>query len=166
MSVLLVAPPEELGRKILRRLVAQDDQVRVIEPAGGRAAMWRELGAFVAAGDVDPDLIERAARNVRTAVFFAPPTTEVLDAVKVAGVGRIVLCSSRPAPAALDDIAASGLDYVVLVIPRVRRRSELVAEAIDAADDLPGAVRTTVDLRRREALEHLGISAGYGRPDR
>jgi hypothetical protein len=166
LSILLIAPPEELGRAVVERLIAQDDEVRVLEPSGDRAGVWRDLGAFVATGQVTEDLVERAAYNVRTIVVFAPSMLEgLIESAKLARVGRVVVTLERPSSEVLDRLAGSELDFVVLVTGRLRRRTlEHAAEAIDAADDLPGEPRMTVDLRRRDARSLLRLSEEYERP--
>jgi hypothetical protein len=166
VSILLIAPPEELGRAVVERLIAQDDEVRVLEPAGDRAGAWRDLGAFVATGQVSEDLVERAAYNVRTIVVFAPSMLEgIIESARLARVGRLVVIVERPSSEVLDRLADSDLDFVVLVTGRLRRRMlERAAEAIDAADDLPGEPRMAVDLRSRDARSLLRLSEEYERP--
>jgi hypothetical protein len=166
MSVLLIAPPADLGRVVVERLIAQDDEVRVVEPCEDRVEGWRDLGAFVAAGQVNEDLVERAAHNVRTIVVFASSLiSDVVASAQLAGVGRVVLVAERTRADDVDELAGSGLEFVVIVTGRLRRRTlNRVAEAIDAADDLPGEPRATVDVRDRGAASRLRISAEYEKP--
>lgn len=163
MSVLLVAPPEDLGRILVERLLGQDDDVRVIEPLSDRKASWRELGAHVAGGEISADLVERAGQNVRTVVIFgSTEPTEILEGARNARVDRVVLCAGKPDPATLEGIEGSDLDYVILVTGRLRRRNlAAVAAAIDAADDLPGGPRMVVDLRSRAARNQLKLNEEF-----
>lgn len=166
MSVLLVRPSGHLGPAVIDRLTSQGDVVRVIEGDASAAARWRELGAFVAQGsEADSDLVERAAQDVRTVVVFedAQASIEaVLEGAALAGVDRLVLCTSEPSEVALTRVRASRMDYVVLRTgrPGLWRRAQRpgsTAEAIDAADDLGGHPRVEVDLRDAGGRRTLGI---------
>jgi TrkA-N domain len=166
MSILLVAARGPVGVALVERLVAEGDDVRVVEGDAAAAARWRELGAHVAAGrPYDADLVERAAQGVRTLVIAGEiddPGAAIAGAV-AAGVGRIVwLTSGRGRnPSAF---SGAGLDYVVLTVPAPRwpRRSGLapaaIAEAVDAADDLAGNPRLELDLGAADAWARLGLS--------
>jgi uncharacterized protein YbjT (DUF2867 family) len=168
MSLLLIAPPHELGGVLIERLISEDDEVRVIEPRPDRAQTWRDLGAHVAAGPIDADLVERAAYNTRTVVVFdAAELREILEGVLNAGVGRLVMCTPRLDRGAIELIAQAGVDYVALASGRFRRRSaDEVAAAIDAADDLQGEPRLTVDLTSRDGRAHLGLTEASGKRGR
>jgi predicted dinucleotide-binding enzyme len=172
MSILLIRAGGRIGETLARRLRAEDDEVRVVEPAGEAADAWRELGVKVAPGrDDDADLIERAAQGVRTAVVFdgeSGPAGDVIEhvvaGIAAAGVERVILCARRPDQMVVDAVRRSGLDYVVLSVGRglLLRKSasdEDVAEAIDAADDLAGSPRLELDLTRKESWSALGLSS-------
>jgi hypothetical protein len=168
VSILLVAPPMELGRILIERLVAQDDAVRIIEPRAERAPEWRALGAHVAAGELDADLVERAAQNVRTVVVFETDQLPVVvEGAENAGVTRIVVCTYRARDPILGRLNESKLDFIVLATGRSRRRHlGLVAEAIDAADDLPGSPRLILEVRSADARSLLRLTAETGKRDR
>ncbi len=157
MSVLLVGFEGEEASAVIRRLLGQGDQVRLVEPDRFAAQTWRDHGAFVAAGDpADDDLIERAAYESRTVVLFDRARPGVIEAViagaRMAGVGRIVLIVGDGGGEAAATLVASGFSHVIVVLPkksllgRERITSERLAEAIDASDDLAGEPRLTVDL--------------------
>jgi Trk K+ transport system NAD-binding subunit len=167
MSVLLVGATGELGAEVVARLVGQGDDVRVVEPDADEAAMFKELGAFVARGDPhDDDLLERAATNVRTVVAFATGSraTQVVDAVarvaRTGSVDRLVLYASKGAPEAVRRLGGGALDFIVLTGPRGMRRrigTADIAAAIDAADDLAGSHRLVLDLGDAGAWKVLGL---------
>jgi hypothetical protein len=173
VSVLLIGFDAELGGALIRRLIAQDDEVRVIEADEHAAARWRSLGAHVATGEItDSDLIERAAEGVRTLVLFegeAAAMEPIIEGATSARVDRLVLCSSGPREDAMAFIRASHIDYVVLRTEVGRRRfwggrnqalsHEVIAEAIDAADDLAGEPKLDLDLRQPAAWRRLGLEA-------
>ena len=174
MSILCIGLDGPLGEAVLARLVAQQDQVRVIENDATRAARWRALGAHVARGALDPDLIERAAQNARTLVLFEdgpglPPTAidALLEGGRAAGVGRVVVVGADPRSIARR-LSPEGLDYVAiatggrvrrLVARRARPTHALVAAAVDAADDLAGHPELEVDLTRPAGRAALGLDA-------
>ncbi len=173
MAVLLIGIGEELGSILVRRLVEQDDEVRVLEERSDLAARWRALGAHVASGpEWDADLIERAAQNVRTIVVGPEhrrtPAT-LMDAV-ITGGGhaapgmRLVVFGPEVDARAADVLRASVLDYIVLKVPARRalgRKSKVtvdaLAEAIDAADDLAGSPRLELDLSEPRAWAELQL---------
>jgi uncharacterized protein YbjT (DUF2867 family) len=174
MSILLIRANGRIGETLARRLIAQGDEVRVIEPAEELVEAWQELGVKVAPGrDDDTDLIERAAQNVRTTVVVddeAGPARQViahvLTGIGAAGVGRLILCARKPHEMLLDAVRTSGLDYVVLTIgggllSRTRVPVEDVAEAIDAADDLAGSPRLELDLTKAESWAALGLISSH-----
>lgn len=167
MSVLLVGTSGEVAVAVVERLVAQGDDVRVVEPEPDAAPRWRALGAHVARGRADDaDLLERAAQNVRTIVVLDadPPFDAIVEAALKASVGRIVWLARRGRPE-LARLRAEGLDYVAIEVPKKgwRRKDGVapaaVAEVIDAADDLAGNPRLEVDLAEAEGWTRLGLTA-------
>jgi hypothetical protein len=171
MSLLLVGLEPGLGEPLIARLVAQDDEVRVIEADPGRAAHWKELGAYVARGEtVDGDLMERAAQNVRTIVVFERAHGDLggavetaLEGASLAGVERIVVCAAAVPGSVVEQLRAAGVDYVALSTGRRRFLAgraisdSAITAAIDAADDLVGPVQLELDLSRSDAWDSLGI---------
>lgn len=153
MSVLLAGLEVEVGRALTRRLLEEDDQVRVILGAGEDAAAYE--GAHVAIGDVaDDDLVERAAQGARTIVLGDIDRAAALTGAARAGVDRAVLVGRGDVP--------EGMSWVMLVVPRSRLRRkgldpETIAEAIDAADDLAGEPRLTADLGTDEGWAALRL---------
>ena len=158
MAILILAGGTELDLYVVKRLVAQGDEVRVLEATPARREEWRSLGAFLAVGEADdPDLVERAAQNVRTVVLLEDPLrpevlTTVLEASPKAGADRVIVCAPVVEAHIGAALGASALAHVVIETGRpglLRRKAvspELVAEAIDAADDLAGDPRIVVDL--------------------
>jgi TrkA-N domain len=170
MSILLIRASGRIGQALARRLVAQGDEVRVIEPAEELVEAWQELGVKVAPGrDDDADLMERAAQNVRTAIVIeddSGPAREVIEHVLTglgaAGVGRVIVCARKPDEGVLNAVRSSGLDYVALtmgggLLARRRVPIEDVAAAIDAADDLAGSPHLELDLTKAESWAALGL---------
>jgi hypothetical protein len=173
MSVLLLAPPRALGEAVISALRAQGDEVRVVEAEPELADGWRKLGAFVASGPAeDSDLVERAAQNCRTLVFFdvtdkdAPVIGSTLAAISPTTVDRVVMISSEPALRCVELLRTQRLDYVFLRASRrtLLRRSApspaAIAEAIDAADDLAGSPRLELDLSDPAGVRALGLGLG------
>ncbi|MFN2586517.1 MAG: hypothetical protein ABR613_00165 [Actinomycetota bacterium] len=159
MSVLLAGLAAELAHALTRRLLAEGDQVRMIAQAGVDET---PPGAHVAAGDLsDEDLVERACQGVRTVVLGRVPAAQgavVLAAAARAGVDRAVLLAIPP-----DEVPAS-MSWVALVVPRQRPLGlgrgvpvEALAEAVDAADDLPGEPRLLADLGTVEGWRALRL---------
>lgn len=166
MSVLLVRPSKVIGSAVIGLLTSQGDAVRVIEADGTSAARWKSLGAYVARGsELDADLVERAAQDVRTVVVFedAQASIEaVLEGAQLAGVERLVVCIPEPSEHVLSRVRETPMDYVVLKTGRLgtwRRSRRLcsTAEAIDAADDLGGHPRLQIDLRDATSRRALGV---------
>jgi nucleoside-diphosphate-sugar epimerase len=170
MSVVLIGPAGALGRAVFARLRGQGDDIRVIESDPAAADEWKDAGAFVATADEwDADLIERACYEARTVVVFpradrdeARLLDEVVAGAVAASIDRIVVLTQRPEIP--DRLASSPLDHVVISMGKrsLLRRSvpveeSLVAEAVDAADDLEGHPRLFVDLARGEGAKLLGI---------
>jgi hypothetical protein len=177
MSVLLINPADELGSALVQRLIAENDEVRVISDHPEAAHKWTRLGAHVARGDAeDPDLIERAAQNVRTIVVLQEATDDLNDLVAAVAHGgrlasaemRLVVCLEKGEPAVEDIVRKSGLDYVLLrtgkssarFMPTIGHRGPRVGalvEAIDAADDIAGNPKLDLDLTTAEAWRSLGV---------
>jgi hypothetical protein len=173
VAVLLIGIDEQLGTVLVERLLAQDDEVRVLEESPEAAARWRALGAHIASGpEWDADLIERAAQNVRTIVVgpeHRRTQATLMDAVITGGAHatpgmRLVVFGSNVDVRTADALRASVLDYVVLKVPARRalgRRSKVsvdaLAEAIDAADDLAGSPRLELDLSEPRAWAELQV---------
>lgn len=170
MSILMLVEDHEVEKVVARRLLAQGDEVRVLLARTELGPGWVELGAHVAVGDpTDDDLIERAGQQARTLVLFGihagdgPTVTAALKAAVAADIERLILCV-----AAADDevrrlMDASDRSYVILSYGRrlglrARAPAALVADAVDAADDLAGQPRLEVDLRDENALDRLGPS--------
>lgn len=170
MAILVIAGGTDLDEHVVARLLMQGDEVRVLEPTSGRRdEMWRLRGAFLARGDADdPDLVERAAQNVRTIVILGEQVrpdvvATVLEAGLNAGVDRVVCCAPVLADEIRVAVRSGRLDYVLIDAGRsglLRRKPappELVAEAIDAADDLAGKPRLEVDLTDDEQVKQLRL---------
>ena len=166
MSVLLVRAYEALRAAISSRLLEQGDEVQAIENDAAAGVRLRELGVHVAKGrDLDSDLVERAAQNVRTIVLIDPELSmisDVIEAARFARVDRLVLCGSDDG--AREAIRCSGLDHVMLRVParrgifKKRLDAASVAEAVDAADDLAGNPRLDLDLSQASAWTRLGLA--------
>ena len=178
MSVLLVGLPARVARRLVDHLVAQGDEVRIVEQDQRAAEEWKARGAHPARGAAtDADLIERAAQGVRTvivgdargaggpAVVNAAVAGAKLAAARGEGV-RLVLLAAHPPRDAVEAVRASGMDYVVLWTtassqlwpPSARRRLDDVVAALDAADDLSGNPRLELDLRDTGSWRVLGVA--------
>lgn len=172
MSVLLLGTSALTGA-LIRRLVAQGDDVRVVERDERAATEWARLGARVARGSgTDADLVARAAQGARSIVVTPPEPEElralVATAVECARAGdavRVILCAPRVDRTAIEVIESSGVEHVILdsghrrgLVPRRKgaRRAGIVA-AIDAADDLADSPRLRLDLRDADAWRALGL---------
>jgi hypothetical protein len=175
VSILLVGLDEDLMPALIRRLIEQGDEVRVLDNSERMSDRWRSLGAHVASGPLwDADLIERAAQNVRTIVVgnrHDREPAELMEALVDGGVlaspsMRIVVVGDV-APRALASLRDSKLEYVILGSVERRgllgRRSrvppERLAEAVDAADDLAGGPRLDLDLGDEGAWRELKLSS-------
>lgn len=165
MSVLLVGNGGELAGLVADRMLAQGDEVRAIAVEGDLETLATR-GVHIARGPFfDADLVERAAQNVRTVVLF--DTTEevvgdVIEGARAARVDRIVRCSTTAQEPVRKALRDSGLEYVVLQMPRKGRFRKgvpdgAIAEAIDAADDMGGRLRLELDLNERDAWETLKV---------
>ncbi len=154
MAVLLIKPPHDVGPVLVGRLVRQDDQVRVIDdPDDGEP--WRRMGAHLAWGDPsDLGLVATAALGCRTIVAFSEGgLIQAAAAAQAACVERVVAVLEAAPPA--HERASWGIDHVILMSGNQKKRwgvrgrgvsPEDLAEAIDAADDLAGHPRLTLDL--------------------
>lgn len=164
---------DEVTEVLAMRLIAQDDEVRlVLGDASGRDR-WQGLGIHVAVGDVtDDDFMWRACTNVRTIVAGDAPPLE--DPTVRAALAPIVAKTDADrlvvvGPPDDDELArsapSSGLSHVVL---RFRKRSLLgrtrppepdqLAAAIDAADDLAGEPRLDLDLSQAASWAELRLA--------
>ena len=172
MSILLFRVAGPVAEALIQRLLAQGDEVRVVESGAETDPKWEIVGVHVARGDdTDADLIERAAQNVRTAVLFddRKGSEEVIDplleGISAAGVDRLVILTRRADNEWLPKVETAGLDHIVLYLPEPRRfigsRSSVppaaLAEAIDAADDIAGNPRMRLDLREPASWQALGL---------
>ena len=146
--------------------------MRVLEDDNQRAAVWRDLGAHVALGEWEEDLVERAAQDVRTIVLFdSHPGIEpwlleqLVTGARLARVERVIWCAPahrREDTAVLD---RSGLQYMVLATGGTKgllKRSRAIdpgalALAIDAADDTAGEFHAVLDLTKAESWQTLGL---------
>jgi hypothetical protein len=172
MSVLVVGSGSAPVRALLKRLVSQGDEVRIVENDPGLESAWRSLGVHVARGAPDADLVERAAQNCRTLVVLDDGTMEdsvlheVLDGAASAGVERVVVCGLAANDGLLEALRTREGQYVVLIGGTRRgplRRpawavgTEDLARAVDAADDLGGGPRLELDLSEPQAWVTLGL---------
>ena len=179
MSILLIGLSEELTEELVKRLIHEGDEVRVLEDSNDNAESWRRLGAHIAHGPIwDADLIERAAQNVRTIVVGEHHThdpVELMDEVVIGGGFaskdvRVVLVGQDLGAPALRRLRESPLAYVALggaskrsLLGRRRASAPaILAEAIDAADDLAGEPRMELDLRDEQAWAELKLPVPEG----
>ena len=166
MSVLIVGLDDDVAEALVRRLVDEGDEARVVVADRSDAPRWRALGAYVAFGDaLDDDLVERASYGARTiALGDGAALAPALAGAQRAGADRVVLCRADVDDGDRRALEGSGMDFVVLLVPRRRRlvrRGRVapvdVARAIDAADDLAGSPRVELDLGDDAAWERLGL---------
>lgn len=167
MAVLVIAGGDEIDRHVVDRLLSQGDEVRVLEANSAHRERWTSRGAFLAVGEPDdPDLVERAAQNVRTIVILSDRVTEevvatALEAGPKAGVDRVVCCAPSIPEPVKTAVRSSSLSYVLLETGRpglLRSKvaaPRLAAEAVDAADDLAADPRLEVDLTDPEQAKLL-----------
>jgi nucleoside-diphosphate-sugar epimerase len=170
MSILLIGDPGSVGEILVRRLIAQGDEVRAIATDADSGDLSGH-GVHIARGpDLDADLVERAAQNVRTLISF-DPSNEVMEPVvegaRAARVERVIVCAAAVSPSARERLRTSELDYVVLEAPRRGRlrkglSDEELAEAIDAADDVAGPLRVELDLLEAASWKPLKLTAPAG----
>lgn len=167
MSILLVGLPQDVGAALADRLLAAGDEVRALEPDPARIAGWKGRGVHVASGAADDDdLVFRAATNVRTLVLgpHSGDAEAVLRGAAAAAVGRVVACMPEPRGELVRALRDSGSEFIVLRLgkpsPLGRRRLDplLVAEAIDAADDLAGEPRMELDLTEASGWTRLRLA--------
>ena len=170
MSLVLVGPNGSLGDAVFNRLSGQGDGIRVIVADDAAGAEWKRRGAFVAvAEEWDADLIERASYEARTIIVFPQPDREEVELLEevvtgagVTSVDRVIVIRSEasvPQP-----LVGARVGHVVLGVGKrsVLRRSkpvadDLVARAVDAADDLDGKPLLAIDLTGREGPAQLGL---------
>lgn len=172
MSVLLTGLDDELTEIVAARLMAQEDEVRIVLGDEQGRDHWRSLGIHVAVGDLtDDDFVWRACMNVRTVVAGegAPAGTPEVRRTLAASldktdVDRVVVVGAGEPDELVAGVRAAGVSHVVL---RVRKRGILglrgavdaddLAVAIDAADDLAGEPRLYLDLWEPEAWRQLRL---------
>ena len=163
MSVLLIGDPGPLGEVLVRRLISEGDEVRAIATDAGTDELAGH-GVPIARGpDLDADLVERAAQNVRTIVTFDGSVLEpIIEGATAAQVERIILCATSIPEAQRAQLRDAAIEYVILQTPRkgLFRKGvseEALAEAIDAADDMSGKLRLELDLNESEAWAMLNV---------
>ena len=164
----MVVGKGEVEPAVARRLLQQGDEVRVVVVDAAEKPAWVAMGTHVAIGDpTDDDLIERAGQSARTLVLFDahasdPATvTAATKAAAAADIERLILCAPDLSAEVLALVEGSQASYVALTYGRrlsFRGRApvDVTAEAVDAADDMSGHPRLSVDLRQSEALGLLG----------
>lgn len=172
MSILMIVGGGEAESAAAERLLAQGDEVRVVVAEAGEKPGWVALGVHVAVGDAtDHDLIERAGQGARSLVIFddrasdAPTLDAALTGALGAGIDRLILCAPDVTEETRRTMARVDPSYVILTYGRrfsLRGRTPvaLIAEAVDAADDLGGSPRLEVDLREPDALTRLDPAHG------
>ena len=158
----------EVEPAVARRLLDQGDEVRVVVAEADEKPAWVALGTHVAVGDpTDDDLIERAGQSARTLVLFDAHANDravvaaATKAAAAAAIDRLVLCAPDLSAEILELVAGAQASYVALSYGRRlslkgRVSVEVIAEAVDAADDMSGEPRLTLDLRQSDALGLLG----------
>lgn len=174
MSVLLVGLDAATTAAVAERLLAQGDEVRVIETNEVAVDELRRRGVYVARGGAanDPDLIERAAQNVRTIVvgehsgfMLADLLGSVAMAAPPARVERLIVVTQDPPPAGLSPLRT---EHVFLTLGKKRRfRAAAVmpadiARAVDAADDLQDLPGDRLDLSDAGAWSALKLEPPAG----
>ena len=167
MSVLLIGSAGELPATVAARMVAQGDEVRAIATDPALEGLSTHGVRIARAPDLDADLVERAAQNVRTIVLFELDETTleaVLEGAQAARVERLVVCSRSVPETVRELLRGCGIEYVVLEVPRKGRfrkgvPDEAVAEAVDAADDMAGELRLELDLNESDAWQTLKLEA-------
>ena len=173
MSILLVGLPETFAVMLARRLLAEQDEVRLLLPEDADPEPWKKLGVFVASGDpTDADLVERAATNVRTLVLgegVAELSEEglggLIGGARQAGVGRFVVCQRQPSSGLVEMFKAAGVEFVVMATAKkplvgkgkTRIPISKLSEAIDAADDIAGRIQAELDLTIPKAWKVLKL---------
>jgi hypothetical protein len=170
VSIVLVGPTGPLGDTVFDRLNEQGDAIRVIVEDETSGAKWKQRGAFVAvAKEWDADLIERASYEARTIVVFPQETrdeSELLEEVAtgagVTSVDRVIVIRSEAS--VLKPLVGARVDHVVLGTGKrslLRRGKpvddDVIARAVDAADDLDGKPRLVVDLTKASGIRALGL---------
>jgi hypothetical protein len=173
MSLLLIGLPETFAAMLIKRLTAEQDEVRMLLPEGSDPSPWQRLGAFVAMGEAgDADLIERAATNVRTIVLGEGTADlsmeelgELIAGARRGSVGRFGVCQRQPDPAWVEALRTAEVEFVVLAtakkprIGKARTRIPIskLSEAIDAADDIAGRIQAELDLTIPKAWKVLKV---------
>lgn len=172
MALLLMGVQGRIAEMLIERLLRQRDEVRVLENDKELADQWKSMGAHVAQGSYDDvDLIDRASTNVRTIVVGAPDDDALEERVAAVdeAVGprshetRLVLLGTKRDRRIQARLDRSSYEYVYLIMRgrfrfgRGRGAPDVVAEAIDAADDMAGHPRLVVELGDPGDLRLLGI---------
>lgn len=165
MSVLLAGLHAEVTSATIERLVAQGDEVRVLDPDRGAEERWKAAGAYVACGPYDDDdLFERAAMGCRS-VVLGPGAIPDIDSIitglrRTDSQPRIIMCT----PAAVEVATPAGWEAVSLVLGRskILKRARVstpaeVALAIDAADDIAAIPAGLVDLTQPSGWRALEL---------
>lgn len=161
MSVLLAGLGDELTEALSARLIAQDDEVRIVLGDETERERWRAVGMRVAVGDLaDADFVWRAFTNVRTVVAGEQSPVDnpevrhdLAGMLRNTDADRLVVVGAGESDPLVASARAADIDHVVL---RFRKRGLLghrnaascdeLAAAIDAADDLAGHPRLDLDL--------------------
>lgn len=169
MSVLLTGLDDELAAAVAERLIAQEDEVRIILTGGASSETWRARGVYVATGDLsDEDFVWRACGGVRTVVVEPSVVAGEEGAIFVAGarragVDRFVVVGEAPPG---DNVLDTGdVDRIILRLPKkgLLRRNPVTASdlaaAVDAADDLAGSPRLDLDLSVPDSWAQLRLEA-------
>lgn len=167
MSVLLTGLDDDLAAAVAERLIAQEDEVRIIVSDGTSSETWRARGVYVATGDLgDEDFVWRACGGVRTVVV--EPSVVAGDegivfvaGARRAGVDRFVVVGDIPSSDSF--LNEADVDRIILRPPKrgLLRRTSIdvtdVAAAVDAADDLAGSPRLDLDLSVPDSWAQLRL---------
>jgi len=177
MRVCVTGGTGFLGRALVRRLLAEGAQARVLARPSKRADELEAQGAEVVHGDLsDPEAIERAVREAEVVYHAAakinPPgtraeffetnvrgTERVLQACLQAGVGRVVYLSSIAVYGLVREGERISEDTPYDDAPEKR---DLYAQSKTAADEL--AVSFAKKTGLPVAILRPGVVYGPGRP--
>jgi putative NADH-flavin reductase len=124
MPVMIVGADTDPGRRIIRRLLSPEREVRAFVTDPDEADELRQRGAKVALGDVSDDshlasaclncfsvvLVENAATDERERAFAATPAGVMgawASAAETAGVSRVIwVIDGDPPPVSVPEVAA------------------------------------------------------------